>query len=113
MIFSKNRYPLFGIMLWPSWRRSDRDVGRGQITNADKSDNAIDDVRLGKKRRMALVRYLDQHEIGPARLHGGDRRLRQDIGVGAADHHQWHVGERVEFVPERRQGVLEIDAVER
>ena len=62
---------------------------------------------------MALIGHLDRLQRRAARAHRFDRCGRQNVGIGAADHHQRAVAERVELRPERREGLLEIDAFQR
>ena len=81
-----------------------------RVASRDEFRDAPDHVRLRQKRRVPLVRHLDGFHGAAARPHGGDRRRRQQIGIRAAHHHQRHVGERVEFLPQRRQRPFEIDA---
>ena len=45
--------------------------------------------------------------------HGRHRRRRQNVGIFAADDQHGHARQRVEFVPQRRQRALDVDAGER
>jgi len=94
-------------MLRPLSRRRSVFAARGKIRDAR------DRVRLRQQRRMALVGHLDRLQRGAARPHGLDGGGRQDVGIGAADHHHRPILKRVELLPERRKGLFEVDAFQR
>ena len=62
---------------------------------------------------MALIGHLDRLQGSAARPHRLDGGGRQDVGIGAADHHHRAILKRVELLPERRKGLFEVDAFQR
>src|SRR5262245_62736032 len=74
-----------------------------RIAECDKGGDAADRARAREPRRMALVGHLDHLERAAALAHGLDGCLRQNVGIGAANHHHRYAAERVELLPQRRQ----------
>ncbi len=62
---------------------------------------------------VALIGHLDHLKRRAARAHRLNRGGRQDVGIGAADYHHRHVGERVELRPQRRERLFEVDSFQR
>src|SRR5438874_3218168 len=62
---------------------------------------------------MTLVRYVQGFEVLTARAHGGNGVSGEHIGIGSAYDHGRNAGQRVKFLPKRRQRPFEPDTIER
>src|SRR5262245_42748931 len=71
-----------------------------RVAGCDKGGDAADRERAREPRRMPFIGHLDHLERAAALAHGLDGCLRQNVGIGAANHHCRYAAERVELLPQ-------------
>src|SRR5262245_20489457 len=74
-----------------------------RVAGCDEGGDAADREGVREPRRMAFVGHLDHLERAAALAHGLDGCLRQNVRIGAANHHHRYAAERVELLPQGRQ----------
>ena len=86
--------------------------GRQLIAIRREGDDGADAVGLSEQWRVALIGNHEHRHVGAACAHGGHSRVTQDIGIGTAHDHQWHLRHGVELRPQRRKRLVRVEALE-